>query len=218
MRRRAFIAGAGGLTLSAFAGCLGAVGLDEHEATPAGVEPAVRDETGYERTNVEEQVIRRTINVGVSEEITVRNYLTEYEKGVDLGPVGNVRAAAFTVLTSPQISIAGRELNPIEGMSTEELVGSIEADFEGIENVQHVEDGEATVLDQETTESMFEADAALGGGVTVDVNVHVTESVRTASDHLVTIGVYPQQVQDAEEGNVAAMMEGVVEVADVDAA
>jgi len=185
--------------------------MDEYEATPAGVDPAVREETGYEQTGVEEQVIERTVDVGVSEEITVRNYLTEHEKGVDLGPLGNARAAAFTVLTSPQISIAGRGLNPIGEMPAEELVGFIEADYEGIDNVEHVEDGETTILEQTTPESLFEADAELGAGVSVDVNVHVTESVRTTADHLVTIGVYPQEVESAESDNVEAMMNGVIE-------
>ena len=211
MRRRALIAGVTGVAASTTAGCLGAVGMNEYEATPAGVDPAAREETGYEQTAVEEQAIRRTVDVGVSEEITVRNYLTEHEKGIDLGPIGTVQAAAFTVLTSPQISIAGRGFNPIEGMSAEELVGLIEADFEGIENVEHVEDGEATILEQTTPEALFEADAELGAGVSVDVNVHVTESVETTDDHLITIGVYPRKVAAAEADNVATMMNGVVE-------
>jgi len=214
MRRRTLIAGGVGIAASTAAGCLSAVGMDEYEATPAGVDPAVREETGYEQTGVEEQVIERTVDVGVSEEITVRNYLTEHEKGVDLGPLGNARAAAFTVLTSPQISIAGRGLNPIGEMPAEELVGFIEADYEGIDNVEHVEDGETTILEQTTPESLFEADAELGAGVSVDVNVHVTESVRTTADHLVTIGVYPQEVESAESDNVEAMMNGVIENVD----
>ena len=211
MRRRELLAGAVGVAASVTAGCLGAVGMDEHEATPAGVEPAVREETGYEQTGVEEQVVERTVEYGVSEGITVRNYLTEHEKGVDLGPLGTAQAAAFTVLTSPQISIAGREFNPIGEMPAEELVGFIEADYEGIDNVEHVEDGEAVVLGETTAESLFEAEAALGAGVSVDVNVHVTESVRTSDSHLVTIGVYPREVAAVEADNVEAMMGGVVE-------
>ena len=211
MNRRELVVGAGSIAASALAGCLGAIGMDEHEATPAGVDPAVREETGYEQTGVEEIVVEESIEAGVSEEIRVRNYLTEHEKGVDLGPIGDIQAAAFNILTSPQISIAGRELNPIAEMSTEELVGLIEADFEGIENIEHVADGEVSILEQETAESVFEADAALEAGITVDVNVHVTESVLTANDHLVAIAVYPREVRNQEEGNVAAMMDGIIE-------
>jgi len=214
MNRRRLVVGTAGVAVSALAGCLGAVGLDEHEATPAGVERSAREETGYERTNVEEMVVRESVDAGVSEEITVRNYLTEHEKGVDLGPVGNVQAAAFNLLTSPQISIAGREFNPIEAMSAEELIELVEADFDGIDDVEHVADGEVSILGQETAESVFEAEAAVGAGISVDVNVHVTESVRTDEDHLVAIAVYPQQVRSQEEANVATMTDGVVETID----
>ena len=211
MRRRTLIAGGVGIAASTAAGCLGTVGMDEYEATPASVAPAVREETGYEQTAVEEQVVERTVDVGVSEEITVRNYRTEHEKEVDLGPVGAAPAATFTVLTSPQISIAGRELNPIAGMSATELVELIEADADRIGNVDHVEDGEATVLGRTTPESLFEADAEVGAGVSVDVNVNVTESVETTADHLVTIGVYPRTVAEAEADNVDALIDGVTE-------
>jgi hypothetical protein len=211
MRRRTLVAGAVGVAASAAAGCLGAVGMDEYEATPAGVEPAVREETGYERTAVEEQVVERTVDAGVSEEITVRNYRTEHEKEVDLGPIGTAPAATFTVFTSPQISIAGRNFNPIAGMSATELVDLIEADSGGLSNVEHVEDSEATVLGQTTPESVFEGDAELGSGVSVDVNVNVTESVETTDDHLVTVGVYPRNLAETEADDVAAMIGGVIE-------
>ena len=72
MNRRELVVGAGSVAASALAGCLGAVGMDEHEATPAGVDPAVREETGYEQTGVEEIVVEESVGVGVSEEIRVR--------------------------------------------------------------------------------------------------------------------------------------------------
>lgn len=217
MRRRALIAGAGSLTISAFAGCLGAVGMDEHEAAPAGVDPSVRTETGYEQIGIEELVIEEPVEApGISEDVTVRNYLTEHEKAIEFPSVGtidvetSIRAAAFTVLTSPQISVAGRELNPIEAMSAHELIELVEANFDGIGNIDYVGDSSVSILDQETTVSVFEADADVEG-FTIDVNVHISESVRTSSDHLVTVGVYPQRVQRTEETNISSMMQGVVE-------
>lgn len=209
MRRKELLAGAGRVVAFSAAGCLGAVGMDEHEASPAGVEPSVREATGYEQTNVEELVVREPVDA-LSEEITVRNYRTEHEKSVDLGPVGTVEAAAFVVLTSPQISLAGRDFNPIAEMSSEELIGLLEADFDGIDDAEHVSDGEATVLDQATTDSSFEAEAQFSG-VPIDVNIHITESVRTTNDHLVTIGVYPEQLESEEADNVASLVGGLVE-------
>ena len=213
MQRRQILLGTGTIAATALAGCLGTVGLDEHEATPAGVDPTVRGDTGYEQTNIEEIVIQESVDV-ISEEVTVRNYLTEHEKEIEFGPVGSVQAAAFMVLTSPQISIAGRDFNPIAEMPAEELVDLIEADFEGIDNVEQISDGSVTVLDQETDESVFEAEAELEAGVSVDVNIHISESVETTEDNLVTIGVYPQEVRGQEEDNIGAMMDGVVEEAE----
>lgn len=211
MRRREVLAGVGGIAAFGGAGCLGVVGLDEHEATPAGVEASVRRETGYEQTNVEELVVERTFEIGgVSQQIRVTNYLTEHEKGIDLGPLGSIRAASFVLLTSPQISIAGQELNPIADMSSEELIGMLESDFEGISNAEHVADETVSLLGQETTESLFEAEVTVEGA-TFDVNIHLTESVETASDHLITIGVYPVQIQRTEEGNIDALRSGIVE-------
>ena len=211
MKRRDILAGAGGLALGSVAGCLGVVGMDEHAASPAGVDPNVRDETGYEQTNVDELVVRESFEAaGISEEITVRNYLTEHEKSIDIGPIGGVQAAAFMILTSPQISIVGRELNPIEEMSSDELIELIEADFDGISSIEPVSEGEVTILDQETTESVFEADAEFEGRA-VDVYIHISESVQTADDHLVTIGVYPELVEDIERDNIETLRDNVVE-------
>lgn len=211
MKRRGLLAGMGGFAAIGLAGCLGTVGMDTHEASPAGVASDVRDGTGYEQINVDEFVVDQSFDIaGVSEEITVRNYLTEHEKGIDLGLAGTVRAAAFAVLTSPQISIAGQELNPITRMSAEELIGLVGADFDEIGDVEHVSDGETNVLDQETTASLHVADAAFDG-VTVDVNIELTESVETADDHLVTIGVYPELVEGIESENIQTLRGGIVE-------
>jgi hypothetical protein len=210
MKRREVLAGVGTAAVVSTAGCLGMIGMDEHEASPGGVDPAVREQAGYEQTDIEELTIRETVErVGISEEITVRNYLTRHEKSVELGPVGSVPAATFAVLTSPQISIAGRAFNPIREMSAQELVELIESNLDQINNVEHVENRETTILDEETVEGIFEAETQ-AKGVTIELLLHVTESVETESDHLVTIGAYPSRLRDTEEDDLQAMMDGVV--------
>jgi hypothetical protein len=211
MKRRELLAGTAGIAAFSAAGCLGVVGLDEHEATPAGVEPAVREETGYEQTNVEEMVIKRTVDIaGTSQDVRVTNYLTEHEKSIDLGPIGSIRAASFVVLTSPQISVVGKNFNPIANMSSDELVDLIEADFDAISDAEHVSDGTVSLLGQETTESLYEAEATFDGA-TIDVDIHITESVETTNDHLITIGVYPKQVRSVESDNIEQLRSGIVE-------
>ncbi|MFC6716452.1 DUF6517 family protein [Natrialbaceae archaeon GCM10025810] len=214
MHRRTVLAGVGSIGLAGVAGCLGAAGLDEHEATPAGVDPDVREETGYEQIGVEELAVDEEVGPSFySEEVTAINYLTEHEKTVDMGPLGEQRGAVFVVLTTPQVSIAGEEFNPVEEMSTEELVELVESNYDEIGNIEHEEDGDVTILEQETTQSRFTADAEFDGQ-DVEVYLHVTEAVETDEDLLVTIGVYPTQARSEEEENVIALMEGVVEEAD----
>lgn len=216
MKRRDVLAGASGVAVAALAGCLGAVGMDEHESTPGGVDPAALEETGYEQTNVEEMVVEEDFErFGYSETVTVTNYLTEHEKAIDLGPLGEQRAAVFLVLTTPQISLAGRDFNPIADMDTEELVNLVTENYDDIENVEHDRDNEIEILDQDTIESRFAADAKFDGR-DVPVYMHVSESVETSADLLVTIGVYPQQTED-EEDNVVALMRSAIEEAEADA-
>ena len=207
MRRRELLAGLGGVALAGVAGCLDAVGMAEHEATPAGVDASTRSNTGYEQTSVEPLAV--TEDVVLSEQVTVINYLTEHEKAVDMGPLGSQRGAVFIVLTTPHVSILGREFNPIEEMSTQELVDMVEDNYDDIGNITHDADGEVTILDQETTQSRFEADAQFDGR-DVPVYLHITESVSTETDHLVTISVYPRDLRTTEEENVFELMENVV--------
>jgi hypothetical protein len=214
MRRRHVIATAGGLGLASLAGCLGLVGLDRHEATPAGVEPSVRDETGYEQTGIDDHRVEEEVGVSpLAEEVVVMNSLTEHEKAVDMGPLGDQRGAEFTVLTTPKVDVAGRPLNPIEELSTAELVELVADNYDGIEDVERDDDEEVTVLERSTTMSTFTADAVFSG-TSIDVALHVTEAVEAGDDLLVTVGVYPTLVESQEAANVQALIDAVVADAD----
>ncbi|TYL38576.1 hypothetical protein CV102_12325 [Natronococcus pandeyae] len=211
MKRRHVIAGAGSIGLASLAGCLGLAGLDAHEASPAGVDPAVRDDTGYEQTEVDDLRIEEEVGVSAaSEEIVVTNYLTEHEKAVDMGPLGEQRGAEFTILSTPKVGVAGQNFNPVEDKSAAELVELIAGNYDAVGDVEHVSDDEVTILEQSTTMSTFVADAEFEGQ-SVDVNLHVTEAVETDDDLLVTIGVYPERLEGQEEPNVRSLVEHVLE-------
>lgn len=214
MNRRRFLAGAGAFGLASLSGCLGLAGLDEHEATPGGVDADTRGSTGYEQVGIEELPVEESVGVGpVTESVRIANYMTEHEKTVDMGPLGEQRGAVFMILSTPQIGIPNYQFNPVEDMSTRELVDLVDDNYDGIDDIQHEEDGTATVLDQPTTVSRFSASAQFDGE-DVDVSLHVSEAVETDDDLLVAIGVYPELVRSKEEGNVEALMSGVVEHAD----
>ena len=207
MNRRTVLAGLGVTGLASLSGCLGLVGLDKHESSPAGVTAAAREETGYEQTAIEPLTVEREVGP-TNEAVTVTNYMTTHEKAVDMGLLGRQRGAVFNVLTTPQVSILGRELNPIEEMSTQELVTLVRQNYDGIGNIEHQADTDVTLLDQSTTQSRFTADAEFSGQ-DVSVNVHITEAVEANEDLLVTIGVYPEYIQRFEESNITALTEAV---------
>ncbi len=214
MNRRHFLAGAGAFGLASLSGCLGLAGLDEHEATPGGVNADTREGTGYEQVGIEELPVEESVGVGpVTESVRVANYMTEHEKTVDMGPLGEQRGAVFMILSTPQIGIPNYQFNPVEDMSTRELVDLVDDNYDGISDIEHQEDYSMTILEQETTATRFTASAQFDGE-DVDVYLHVSEAVETDDDLLVTIGVYPQQVQFEEEDNVDALMTGVIEQAD----
>lgn len=209
MKRRDVITGLGGLSLMSLSGCLGAVGMAKHEATPAGAEPSVRNETGYDQLAIDEIGVERTIgNEVYSETVSVKNYLTKHEKSVSLGPLGDQRAAMFMVLTTPKVEIMGENYNPIADRSPTELVELIKTNYDQISNISHESDASVTILDQSTTASQFTADATFNGH-DIPVNLHVSEAVEAGEDLVVTIGVYPRQLADREKPNITQLMEGV---------
>ncbi|WP_049925713.1 DUF6517 family protein [Halopiger goleimassiliensis] len=222
MKRRTMLGGLGAVGLAGVAGCLGALGLDKHESTPGGVDPGVLEETGYERSGVEELAIEETFELGpYSEEIVVRNYLTEYDKSVGLEPVADQRAAVFVVLTTPKVDVLGQNFNPVEEMDAAELVELVASNYDDMGNVSSDGEETITILGQETTRAQFTAEASFSG-TNVDVHLHVSEAVETEDDLVVTIGVYPEELAFREEEHVRQLMGGVTpdlegEAADGDA-
>ncbi|MFC6837849.1 DUF6517 family protein [Halomarina ordinaria] len=209
MNRRELIAGLGTAGAIGLAGCLGVAGVDEHTATAVGVEKEARRETGYEQSEPEELVIEESVGaMGYSEDVIVTNYLVEHEKTVDMGPLGDQRAAVFIVLSTPQISVVGQQVNPVEDKSTKELVELVASNYDGLSNAQHETDEEVSIMDSSVTESVFVADAEFDGQE-VEVNLHVTEAVKTADDLVVSIGVYPRELGRQERENIKTLMEAI---------
>ena len=216
MNRRTYLGGLGAAGLASLAGCLGLVGMDEHESSPAGVDSSVREETGYEQTAVDDIVVEKEVGASVaSDTIVVTNHMTEHEKAVEMGPLGQQRGAVFIVLTTPQIGVAGQNLNPVEDMSAKELVDLVEQNYDDISDITHETDADIEILGQSTTRSRFSADATFNGR-DLEVYLHVSEAVEADDDLLVTLGVYPKEAPSGEEDNIIALMEGVATDIDVE--
>lgn len=208
--RRSFLTTAGGLGLAATAGCSELLFGDaaEFEASPSRVPSAVLADTGYELDEHSEQVIERSFEVGdQSRDVVVTNKLAEYQKAVDLGPLGEGEAAIFTSLTTPQVEVLGQEFNPVEDMSTADLAEMIQDQYDEIGNLRREEEGDVIINGEATTQTKFRADGGFDGSP-VDIFVHVSEAVEMGDDFVVTVGAYPE-LTPAEAENIIAMMEAV---------
>lgn len=212
VNRRHVLAATGAGGLAALSGCIGFVtGSEpaEFSSSPARVPASVLEDTGYSDAGNEPVDIREEFEaLGISREVHVRNYRAEYEKSVDLGPLGEEEAAVFTALTTPQASVLGREFNPIADMSARELADLVQDHYDGFGDLEYVEDEEVTINDEETTATTFETQATLTGvDESVELLVIITESVALGDDLAVTVGAYPEMAD--ERDHVIAMMQSV---------
>lgn len=214
--RRRVLAGLGITALGSLAGCLGDV--TEHEAPPYGVEEGTAADAGYDLSEVDTVVIEEPVGIGPLEETVVAtNHVVEYEKALDMGPLGEQRGGVFVTFSTPQVSVFGREFNPVADMDTRELVDLVQDSYGGMENVERDADEEIEVLGETVEMTRFEAEATFDGS-SVDVDVHVTEAVATEDDLVVTVGVYPTMLRDVEEDHTRSMVGGVAPDVDLDGA
>ena len=211
MNRRSLLAGTAAVGGVALSGCLSSTlnSVTSLASTPAGVDPALLDATGYELVGTDDVVSEEDVNVaGISDTIVVTSHLTEYEKVVGLDGFVEQPTALFAILSTPKISIAGRTFNPVAEMSSGALVELIADNYDSIDNLEHEADETVTILDQSVDKARFTADARFDG-LPLELNIHVTEAAERGDDLLVAIGVYPRLLQAEEASNVRDLTEAV---------
>ena len=211
MNRRDFVAGSGLVAAGSLAGCLDFIlgdGPAEFSAGPARVRQDVLDETGYQLDDRSSIDIEREFEVGdQSREVVITNSRANYDKAVSAGPLDDVRAAVFSVLTTRRASVLGREFNPVAEMSPRRLLELVQERHGGLDDLEHEAETEVSVAGETATQEVFSGTSSIEG-VTVDVRVHVTEAVELGDDLAVTIGVYPEFVPE-EEDNIHTLMDAV---------
>ena len=212
--RRGVLAGVGVVALGGLAGCLDDV--TEHESSPYGVDEPTASDADYDLSEVDTVVIEEPVGIGpLTETVVATNHVVEYEKTLDMGPLGEQRGGVFVTFSTPQVSVFGREFNPVAEMDTRELVDLVQDSYDGMESIEHDADDEIEILGEIVELTRFEAEATFDGS-SVDVDVHVTEAVATEEDLVVTVGVYPTTLRDVEEDHTRSMIGGVTPDADLD--
>jgi hypothetical protein len=195
--------------LATLAGCGFITGSEAlaFSASPATPTTDALSETGYEEQSVEEQVVTRNFSAaGQTRTVEVTNQLAQYERSVDLGPLGSQRAAVFVTFASPEVSVAGQTFNPIADLSEREILQRFESQYSDISVGEEVGSQTVSTLGQSTELQQFDGSATLGGSE-VDVYIHVTK-FQHEGDYIVGVGIYPQRL-DGESENVVTLVEGL---------
>lgn len=196
MRRRRVLAAVP--TALLLGGCTSLVteGEARYAARAAVVSDAALDDTGYSQERHQEQEVVRDLPAG--RRIVVVNVLSEYKRRVEVGPVATGELARFTVLSTPQVKIAGRRMNPVADMDDRELAEMLQQEYEDVDNVEFVDERSVDLLEADHTMSRFEADAKLANGTWMEVYVHIAQS-ESQDDLLVALAVHPQEIDEADD-------------------
>ena len=192
-------------------GCIGFLAGDKPlsvESTEASVSSSTLEDAGYEHNRTTTVTVERTFEAaGQSRDVVATNYLTEYEKSVDLGAMGGERkAAVFVAFTTPKVEVLGKTFNPVGDMSNRELLGQLQSRYDSIEVGQQSGSDTVSVLGTEATVERFDGQARIGG-TSVDIYVHVTK-IEHGDDYVIAVGVYPQRL-DGERENVLRLVSGL---------
>lgn len=189
------------------AGCLDLVRGEAFVARPAPVAESALDETGYDHYRTVEVEETHTVEAGVvSREIDVVNVRSEYDRRVDLGPLGEMRAAVFATLSTPKVEVLGRTFNPVEGMDNQEVADELQSRYEEISIGTEIDRRSLTVLEDSVDVSKFTGEATFSG-VSIDVFAHV--GIAESEDgYVLLLAVYPQLLTGEEE-TIATLARGV---------
>lgn len=206
--RRTFLATTAGATLAATAGCLGF--LDDattFEAQQAATAEATASEGNYVPQEPRKLEAERTFSVADQEQtVKVVNWVAEYYKTIDVPPLSGQRAGVFAAVSTPQVEILGESFNPLADASPRDIISRFQQQYEGMTVGDRTGQTTLSALGGSALTSTFEGSATIQGQQ-VDTNFVVSESVENEGDHVVSLGVFPRELD--EQGNIEAMIENL---------
>lgn len=193
----------GVVALLLVAGCSGSVLSDSYtfHSSPATVEEAALEDTGFEHLETRQFWVNRTRSVRDEEvEIRVSNHVALYAKSAEVGG-GETPYAGFVTITSPEAGVLGRPMNPLARLSNRQLVDRAMSHVEDVagerygelDDVRETGSSRRTVLGEETTVSRFRATGETRSGTPVEAVLLVTK-VTHGDDVVVLVGAYPERV------------------------
>lgn len=189
------------------AGCLDLVRGETFVARPAPVAEDTLNGTGYDHYRTVEIEETHTVEAGaVSREVEVVNVRSEYDRRVDLGSLGEMRAAVFATLSTPKIEVLGRAFNPIEGMDNQQAADELQSRYERVSIGEEIDRRPLTVLGDSIDLSKFTGRATFSG-VSIDVFAHIGIAEIDAG-YVLLFAMYPRLL-NGEEETVITLAKGV---------
>lgn len=205
MNRRTFLT-ASAVALGVTAGCSDAVVPDEidEEAEPAAIQEAALTETDFVHESTERRNVEDTITVQDNAvDYSVLNWVSSYRRSPD--PEAEVPPGQMAILSTPEISVLSRQVNPVGQAEKQELIERL-GDEAGITSgeVEQTDETTRSVLDQSTTFTIYETTAEIEG--TEFPARGTVGRTKHGGDWLVIGGSYP-----AEESHslVGALVDGI---------
>jgi hypothetical protein len=189
-------------------GCVGLITGDtaEFESEPATVDDAALESTGYEQRRSDTQNVTRNVSfAGQERTIRVVNHINEYDRSIDLGPLGEIEFTRFIVFSTPGAEVAGQTLNPAADWSNRRVVEEIAQRSGSVDDVQFERNRTVTSLGESREVGVFSGTTEVEGQE-IDVRIHVA-SFEHEGDVLIVAAVHPERID--EEDRVDTLYGGI---------
>ncbi|MFC6769443.1 DUF6517 family protein [Natrinema soli] len=221
MNRRLFLGALAAGGVGTVAGCLSGFADDMTmvSAAPARVSDEAAAEAGYEYQGTIKRV--ETQQVG-GEDVELTSYNSVYDRAIDL-PAERfgeqpVRAGAFGVLSTPQITVGGEEFNPVSEPSDKVLVERVQNRYDGLSIERAVGGRALETLGERFPVESAEGTATLDGEYDVDVSLDIIRDEHE-DDPLVIVAVYPTEEVlqgESEQGRIDTLVRGLEQYDDLE--
>jgi hypothetical protein len=193
MHRRRDVLGALGIAGAvSLAGCAVLQDTFEQSASPAGVGQSALDDTGFEHRNTQEMTFTRTVDaLGQSRDLRLTNWLVVYGKAAGgFGP----DAAQFRLFSTPSVTVAGNEINPIDNFDDKQLLGQMNGGGGG--SLSEGATRTVDILGEEVEFTRYETQRQFGGEP-VTAYIHVGR-FSNDGDLLTAVGTHPELLDETE--------------------
>lgn len=186
--------------LVATSGCVDLVmgNTPTFESSEANVSEEALEESGYQPSHSDTQNVTRNVSAaGQERTVRVTNHVTQYNRSMSLGPLGEQELGRFVVFTTPAVEMVGQTMNPVADWSERRVLDEVATEYAELDDISHVDSRTVSVLGSERTVEKFSGVTTVGDDE-IDVYIHVTK-FRHEDDFVVAIGVHPQQLPEEQD-------------------